>query len=149
LGVCGSDLYDHDADAGLDIVTGVDFLAMKTMADCRSMVMNPPFKESDLHVRHALRLLPRDGVLAVLLRMTWIAAKRRADLLAHLDTMIICGRLRMPPAGGIDKGFGGTVDFAWMVFRRKPVVTTHIIRAQGKNKLAPPSPGASSNLAGL
>ena len=127
--VCGSDLYNHDADAALGIGTGVDFLSMKTIADCRSIMMNPPFKESDLHVRHALGLLPRDGVLAVLLRMNWIAAKRCADLLAHLDTMLICGRLRMPPAGGIDKGFGGTVDFAWMVFRRTPAMATRIIRA--------------------
>jgi hypothetical protein len=42
-------------------------------------------------MRHALQLLPDRGTLAVLLRMTWIAAKGRADLLKHCHTAIIVG----------------------------------------------------------
>ena len=41
------------------------------------IVMNPPFRDAEAHVRHALQLLPEGGTLAVLLRMTWIAAKGR------------------------------------------------------------------------
>ena len=71
---------------------GFDFLSMKSMSGCRSIVMNPPFKDAEAHVRHALQLLPDRGTLAVLLRMTWIAAKGRADLLKHCHTAIIVGR---------------------------------------------------------
>ena len=48
-----------------------------SMSGCRSVVMNPPFRDAEAYVRHALSLLPRGGTLAVLLRMTWIAAKAR------------------------------------------------------------------------
>jgi len=129
LEVRAFDLHDHGAQLTLGIETGVDFLSMKTTSGCRSIVMNPPFKESDQHVRHALDLLPDDGTLAVLLRMTWIAAKKRADILPNLDVMLICGRLRMPPTGGIDKGFGGAVDFAWFVFKRQPGSPDPFVRA--------------------
>lgn len=94
----------------------------------RDIVMNPPFKDADRHVRHGLDLLPEDGRLAVLLRMTWIAAKRRADLLTYLETLLICGRLRMPPADVIDKGLRGTPDFAWAVFRPSPSQVMRIVR---------------------
>jgi hypothetical protein len=123
------DLHDHDADQHLGIQTGIDFLSMTSMLGCRSIVMNPPFKDGDRHVRHALRLLPNDGTLAVLLRMTWKAAKKRADLLAHLHVTVICGRLRMRPDGVVDKGYSGAVDFVWLVFRCQTVSATRIIRA--------------------
>ena len=91
------------------------------MSGCRSIVMNPPFKNSVAHVRHALQLLPRDGTLAVLLRSSWINAKGRADLLAHNHQEIIAGRLKMLPYGAADRGHGGTTDFSWFIFRRPTV----------------------------
>ena len=75
LQVRASDLYDHAADPALGINTGVDFLSTASTSGCRSIVMNSPFKDAEAHVRHALHLLPEEGILAVLLRMTWIAAK--------------------------------------------------------------------------
>lgn len=90
--------------------------------------MNPPFKGSDQHVRHALRLLPDDGTLAALLRMNWRAAKRRADLLPHVRLEVILERLKMLPPGAVDRGHGGTTDFSWFVFGRQPVEATRVIR---------------------
>src|SRR5262245_8777949 len=58
LQVYAYDLHDHSAEAALGIETGVDFLSMSSMSGCRSIVMNPPFKDSESHVRHALQLLP-------------------------------------------------------------------------------------------
>ena len=75
--------------------------------------------------------------LAVLLRMTWIAAKRRADRLACLETLLSCGRLRMPPGGDIDKGPNGTTGFAWAVSRKQPVEASRIIRGWGKIGVPP------------
>ena len=82
-----------------------------------SVVLNPPYKDADKHVRHALMIVPEDGVVCVLLRLTWIAAKKRADLLPYIEKIIIVGRIKMLPPDVKDKGHGGTVDFAWFVFK--------------------------------
>jgi hypothetical protein len=97
----------------------------------RVIVMNPPYNSADEHVRHALQIVPHHGAVCALLRLTWIAAKKRADLLPHLDKIIMCGRLKMLPPNVPDKGFGGAVDFAWFVFRPSGVLSTQIVRAQG------------------
>src|SRR5262245_47505472 len=119
LQVRAYDLHDHHAEAALGIETGVDFLSVCSMSGCRSIVMNQPFKDAEFHVRHALQLLPDDGTLAVLLRMTWIAAKGRADLLQHCHTALIAGRLKMLPPGAQDRGHSGTTDFAWFIMKRE------------------------------
>jgi len=102
---------------------------MTSMSGCRSIVMNPPFRDAEPHVRHALQLLPEGGRLAVLLRMTWIAAKGRADLLRHCHAAIIAGRLKMLPPGARDRGHSGTTDFAWFLMRREIVEATRLVRA--------------------
>ena len=117
LQVRAFDLYDHRAEPALALETGVDFLSMTSTSGCWSIVMNPPFKDAEAHVRHALQLLPDGGTLAVLLRMTWIAAKGRAALLKHCHTAIIAGRLKMLPPGTLDRGHSGTPDFAWIIMR--------------------------------
>src|SRR5262249_25513384 len=58
LEVHASDLHDHQAEPALGIETGMDFLSMSSTSGCRSIVMNPPFRDADAHVRHALHLLP-------------------------------------------------------------------------------------------
>lgn len=128
LPVQAADLHDHQAEAGLEIETGIDFLSMTSMSGCRSIVMNPPFKDAEAHVRHALQLLPDHGTLAVLLRMTWIAAKARAVLLKHCHTIIIAGRLKMLPPGAQDRGHGGTTDFAWFIMNPEIASATHVVR---------------------
>lgn len=126
--VVAYDLHDWYGAAGVE--PGVDFLAQTDTRKCKSIVMNPPFKDADRHVRHALNILPEHGTLYVLLRLTWIAAKKRADLLPHIDKIIIVGRSRMLPPNVEDKGHSGTVDFAWFVMKphRLPLGTT-IVRA--------------------
>jgi len=61
-------------------------------------------------------------MLAVLLRMTWIAAKGRADLLRHYHAEIIAGRLRMLPPDALDRGHSGTTDFSWFIMSREAAV---------------------------
>ena len=109
---------------------GVDFLLESDTRACKNVVMNPPYKDADKHVRHALMIVPEGGVVCVLLRLTWMAAKKRADLLPHIEKIIICGRLKMLPPNAPDAGHSGTVDFAWFIFRpfRLPLGTV-IVRA--------------------
>jgi len=128
LEVRGSDLFDHGAEPGLAIASGVDFLSMTSMAGCRSIAMNPPFKDAEAHVRHALQLLPDGATLAVLLRSNWRNAKRRANLLKHLHLELIAGRLKMLPPGALDRGHGATTDFSWFVMGREVVQATRLIR---------------------
>ena len=126
--VVAYDLHDWFGAEGVE--PGIDFLKQFDTRGCKSIVMNPPFKDADRHVRHALNILPQHGTLYVLLRLTWIAAKKRADLLPHIDKIIIVGRSRMLPPNVEDKGHSGTVDFAWFVMKphRLPLGTT-IVRA--------------------
>jgi len=116
------DLYDHAAEPALGIETGVDFLSMTSMSGCCSIVMNPPFKDAEAHVRHALDLLSDGGTLAALLRLNWIAAKGRADVLKHCHTEVIAGRLKMLPPDALDRGLSGTTDFSWFIMSREAAV---------------------------
>lgn len=126
--VVAYDLHDWYGAEGVE--PGIDFLAQFDTRKCKSIVMNPPFRDADKHVRHALNILPQHGTLYVLLRLTWIAAKKRADLLPHIEKIIIIGRTKMLPPNVEDKGHSGTVDFAWFVMKphRLPLGTT-IVRA--------------------
>lgn len=123
--------YDlHEYPGSTAVYPGTDFLQEPDTQGCKSIVMNPPYKDADKHVRHALKIVPEDGVVCALLRLTWMAAKKRADLLPHIEKIIICGRLKMLPPHAPDAGHSGTVDFAWFVFRpfRLPLGTV-IVRA--------------------
>jgi hypothetical protein len=139
LQVRASDIHDHGAEPDLGIETGIDFLAMTSMPGCRSIVMNPPFKDSEQHVRHALELLPDGGTLAVLLRAVWINAIRRADLLRHCHAAIIVGRLKMLPPDVQDLGHNGATDFAWFIMRRETAEATRLVQGQtpGRRRPAP------------
>ena len=126
--VVAYDLHDWYGAEGVE--PGIDFLAQTDTRGCKSIVCNPPFKDADAHVRHALNILPQHGVLYVLLRLTWLAAKKRRDLLPHIEKVIMCGRLKMLPPNVADKGHSGTVEFCWLVMKphRLPLGTT-IVRA--------------------
>jgi hypothetical protein len=138
-GVHHSSIMAHDKyeytpldDSRLDglLNFGLDLLDAPRMPDgVKNIVMNPPYSEADRHVRHCLHILHHEGALCVLLRLTWIAAQKRADLLKHLLKIIMVGRLKMLPPDVPDKGHNGTVDFAWFVFVPYVVESTRIVRA--------------------
>lgn len=120
--VVGWDLHRYETLPGINrhhIYYGVDFGSVvdgQVPAGVRTIIMNPPYKLADEHVRHALHLIPDNGMVYALLRWNWITAIKRRDLLPHLSKIIICGRLKMLPPDVEDKGHSGTVDFAWFCF---------------------------------
>ena len=61
-----------------------DFLRLSGANDANTIVMNPPYTIADDFVRHGLSVVGDTGTVRALLRLTWIAAKKRADLLPHL-----------------------------------------------------------------
>lgn len=107
------------------------FESFRSIVGGNIIMMNPPYKQADEHVRHAIHLIPLGGTVCALLRFTWITAIKRRDLLSHLTNIIICGRLKMLPPDVEDKGHSGTVDFAWFVFSKTHNYNprTRIIRA--------------------
>ena len=84
--------------------------------------------KDDLRRLPLLQLLPDRGTLAVLLRVSWMNAKGRSDLLKHYHDIIVAGRLKMLPPGTQDRGHGGTTDFAWFIMRRETVHTRRLVR---------------------
>jgi hypothetical protein len=133
--IFASDKYVHrarldDPPVSGMISHGIDFLEQASCPDIANIVMNPPFSQSDAHVRHALQIIPSNGMVCVLLRLTWMSAKKRADFLMHLTKIIMVGRLKMLPEGAPDKGHGGTVDFAWFIFEPRMIESTIIVRAK-------------------
>ena len=127
----GSDKYRWPTPGlrlGVDVSFDYDFL--KSMETPSNIVMNPPYSKADEHVRHALRIVENDRLVCVLLRLTWVAAQKRADLLKHLTKVIIVGRLKMLPPDVPDRGHNGAVDFAWFVFVPRVVESTTIVRAK-------------------
>ena len=107
--VNATDLHDY----GISATANVDFLTCAQIA-CDWIVMNPPFNLSDAFVRRALDIATV-GVACVL-RLNWIAAKKRADLASSLSHLIILGRVPFLPPGAVDKGISPTTDYAWCVW---------------------------------
>ena len=125
-----TDKHQHTPLDGTSVmVFGLDFLN-QSIGPATNIVMNPPYSKADEHVRHALAIVPSAGLVCVLLRLTWVAAQKRADLLKHLTKVIIVGRLKMLPPDVPDRGHNGSVDFAWFVFVPRIVESTTIVRAK-------------------
>lgn len=127
----GSDKYPWPTlglRVGHEVQFDYDFLTC--METTHNIVMNPPYSKADEHVRHAIRIIDSGKMVCVLLRLTWMAAIKRADLLKHLHKIIIVGRLKMLPPDVPDRGHNGAVDFAWFVFVPYPVESTAIVRAK-------------------
>ena len=135
--VLARDLFHHGASSYLGIETPVDFITTTTIEfreiGINTIVMNPDYNVSDEHVRFALTLVGntrrQSSCVCVLLRLNWIAAKKRKDLLHHLERIIITGRMKMLPPNVADRGHGGSVDYAWFVFVPRMVEGTIIVRA--------------------
>jgi hypothetical protein len=130
--ICATDKYQHTRlPMAASLHFGLDFMEQTAMLDAaQHIIMNPPYDQADQHVRHALTLVPEGGMVCVLLRLTWMAAQKRQDLLKHLWKIIMVGRLKMLPPDVPDQGHGGTVDFCWFVFAPDVFSCTHIVRAK-------------------
>lgn len=131
--VRGIELHDRGHDVDLPIEVGIDFLKLRELPGATAVVMNPPYNLADKFVRHALALMPVGGEVHALLRHSWMNGKRRADLLRLCRRVVMCRRLKMPPADREveDKGQRGQMDFSWFTFvsgRRRE--TLHLFHAE-------------------
>lgn len=92
------------------------------------IIMNPPYADADAFLLHAMAITGPEVRIHALLRHTWPCAKKRRWARMHLAHTIVCGRLKMLPAGRVelDKGHNGTVDFSWFTFDRQDIYSNII-----------------------
>lgn len=131
--VRGIELFDRSHDPELPIETGIDFLKLRELPGATAVVMNPPYALTDEFVRHALTLMPVGGEVHALLRHAWMNGISRADLMGQCRRIVMCRRLKMPPATGtvVDKGHRPQVDFSWFTFvSGRRCETMHVFHAR-------------------
>lgn len=110
----GSDLHDHPWPKKAEIETGVDLFSFTALdVPAYTAIVNPPYNAADRHIDHMLKI---GCEVYAILRINWVAGKKRAYLLPHLREMLIVGRQGMLPPGVEDKGMNPSVDYAWFHF---------------------------------
>ena len=115
----GADIVDRGCGARAQ-----DFLFDDGTYD--NIITNPPFKEATEFARRGLRQLASDqGTVAILQRLSWLEGRSRYERLfshGHLHALhVFSNRISMPPGGSDVPATGGSVAYAWFVFRRWPV----------------------------
>jgi hypothetical protein len=129
--VVGSDLIDYGVDGQ---AAGVNFLTERSApAGVEVIVTNPSFEIADAFVRHALDLVPQ---VYLLLRIQFLASKRRRDIISHrLRAVHVFGN-RLPMMrrdGWTGARATSTTDFAWFCWGRDhkgPAIVDQILWLQ-------------------
>lgn len=123
---------DYGLDAiGTDLVSRAeicmsekDFLKDDMIKGFSHIVSNPPFRFAEEFVRHSLKIVPDNGMVAMLLPLVWLSgfSQKRYWLPASplYKFFPISPRPSMPPGRVIETGIkpgNGTKDFAWFVWK--------------------------------
>ncbi len=110
----GTDLNDHPFPKKAPVWCGFDLFSFTASDACSDIcVVNPPYNQADKHIDHMLKI---GCEVYAILRLNWLAGKRRAYLLPHLRELLLVGRQGMLPPGAVDKGGNPQVDYAWFHF---------------------------------
>jgi hypothetical protein len=126
--VIGSDLVDYGRP---DFFSRRDFLMeWKLPAGCEGIVSNPPFKNAEAVIAHALQLRPR--VLVLLLRLAFMESERRTSILEGVGLKrVLVFRKRLPMVhrwGWEGRKANSGMAFAWFVFDRDHAGPTMLSR---------------------
>ena len=92
-----------------------DFLDMPVSAPYDLVLGNPPYRDAEAHIRHALAHVGRGGHVAFLLRLAMLESERRRPLWREHPPIAVHVLTRRPSFTG-----GGTdsAAYAWFVWRR-------------------------------
>lgn len=119
----GSDLVDRGAAMMLAVR---DFLLpepwrLGSAGYLNNIITNPPFSLSQEFVERALTQC--DGKVIVLQRLAWLEGKARREFFLRTGmshVWVHSSRISMPPGKSTVPAKGGSVAFAWYVWRRTP-----------------------------
>jgi hypothetical protein len=118
----GSDIVDRGAGFPvMDFVSALDRDRVASYARVNAVsciFSNPPFKLAVPFVERALELVP--GKVCVMQRLAWLEGKERRKFFerTHLSHVWVhSGRVSMPPGGMDVEAKGGSVAYAWFVWR--------------------------------
>jgi hypothetical protein len=122
--VIGSDLVDYGRP---DFFNRRDFLLeWKLPAGVEAIVSNPPYKNAETMIAHALLLRPR--VIGMLLRLAFYESERRTPILEGVGLKrILAFRKRLPMmhrAGWQGRKANSGMAFAWFIWDRDYVGST-------------------------
>jgi hypothetical protein len=103
-----------------DIETGVDFLACST-ADVDAIICNPPYKQAQEFIEHAIELMRPAGFVAMILRTDFDHAKCRRHLFqnapAFAKKVALTERVRWFPGTKTQPSF----NHSWFVWDHRHV----------------------------
>ena len=107
-----------------------DFFSLKKApVDCTAIVSNPPFRDADRFVRHALDLVPH---VHLLLRLAFLESVRRTDILEHRGLRAVrVFRNRLPLMhrdGWTGPRASSAIAFSWFSWSRDHHGPTTITR---------------------
>jgi hypothetical protein len=94
-------------------VTCRDSLSTNSWDSPSMVIMNPPYSLSEAFVRRALEEVQADGMVCALLRLGWLASKKRKEFHRTFlaDVHILSRRPSFTPDGKTD-----TSEYAWFVW---------------------------------
>jgi hypothetical protein len=114
--VIASDIHDY----GFPLHFVADFLATaKAPPGCSTIITNPPYRDADRFVRHALDLVPH---VYLLLRLAFLESVRRTDILEKRGlARVHVFRKRLPMMhrdGWSGPRASSAIPFAWFRWDR-------------------------------
>lgn len=118
--VISTDLHDRGYGT-----PGVDFLQSKPSDGVKVIITNPPYSLADEFVKHAMEILPYDGVYLALQNINYLAGKGRyRDIYANgflKHIWVYSGRINCYK-NGIETGHSSPVNYAWFEYTPKPTI---------------------------
>lgn len=112
--VISTDLHDRGYGT-----PGVDFLQSELPDGVRVIITNPPYSLADEFVKHAMEILPWNGIYMALHNINYLAGKkRRAEIYDNnflKAVYVYSGRINCYK-NGIETGHSSPVNYAWFMY---------------------------------
>lgn len=117
-----SEFKDHLIQIGVKTIIG-DFLTIEPSSFDR-IIANPPFSQAEDFVRHALKFLSKNGKMAFLLRLPFIASVKRHLLFKEHQPSQVLVLSQRPKFGGTNID---SCDYAWFVWEKQSSEKTELL----------------------
>lgn len=113
--VKSTDLIDYGFGEG-----GVDFLQCTSVFD-GDILTNPPYKQAQEFVEHALELIPEGKKIFMFLKVQFLEGKKRRVLFDRKQlrrVYVLSGRMSCAKNGDFRNAHGSVIAYAWYEFQK-------------------------------